>query len=188
MKKYLALIVFLPGFLWAQEQNEFQLGSNEIKFDVASAIAVGRYQLSYERFIADSWSVGISGILVDSKSQKRDFETGNSRTLEDFEIIPFVRYSLSKSKIRYYFIEVFASYNSGSYRQLERLVDNGIAYYGSVSYDYSDVALGGAIGHKFYLKEKFSVDIFVGAGKNLFQDGKSPDIISRVGLNLGYRF
>lgn len=188
MKKYLALLLLIPGFLMAQEQNEFQLGNNEIKFDVASAIAVGRYQFSYERFVGDSWSVGISGILVDSKSQKRDFETGNSRTLEDYEIIPFVRYALSKSKIRYYFIEVFASYNTGSYRQLERLVENGIAYYGTMNYDYSDVALGGAIGHKFYLKEKFSVDIFVGAGKNLFQDGKSPDFISRVGLNLGYRF
>lgn len=188
MKKYLAFLLMLPGFLMAQDQNEYQLGKNEIKFDIASFVAVGKYQLSYEHFIADSWSIGISGILVDSKSQKRDFETGNSRTLEDFEIIPFVRYSLSKSKIRYYFIEVFASYNSGSYRQLERLIDNGIAFYDSVNYDYSDVALGGAIGHKFYLKEKFSVDIFVGAGKNLFQDGKSPDIISRVGLNLGYRF
>lgn len=188
MKKILYFLILTTGMAHAQE-NTFSLGKNEIKFDVVSAVALGKIHASYERFLSDDFSVGISGIITSSNRLERDFTTGNSRTLEDYQIVPFVRYSLSKSQIRYYFIEVFASANSGKYRRMERILSgNGTAYYSDVEYDYSDVALGAAIGHKFYIKEKIGVDIFVGMGKNLFSSGESPDIITRVGVNLGYRF
>lgn len=188
MKKIFYFLILATGLANAQE-NTFSLGKNEIKFDVVSAIALGKYHVSYERFLSDDFSVGVSGIITSSDRLERDFTTGNNRTLEDYQIVPFVRYSLSKSQIRYYFIEVFASANSGKYRQLERLSgENGAGYYSTVDYDYSDVALGVAIGHKFYIKEKIGIDIFVGMGKNLFSSGESPDIITRAGLNVGYRF
>lgn len=189
MKKLLFIFLVLTQICYAQEANTFDLGKNEIKFDIVSLVALGKIHVSYERFLSDDFSVGVSGNFNESKSREEDFELGKNRTLEDYQIIPFVRYSLSKSQIRYYFIEVFVSANQGKYRELERLVDeNNNGYYQAVVKNYSDFAIGAAVGHKFYIKEKLGVDIFVGMGKNLFSSGESPDIISRVGINLGYRF
>ncbi|WP_276979076.1 DUF3575 domain-containing protein [Flavobacterium filum] len=189
MKKIIFLFLFSFCLVSAQDNQSFDLGKNELKFDVFSIVAFGKVHLSYERFLSDDFSVGVSGNFNQSKSREEDFELGKNRTLEDYQIIPFVRYSLSKSQIRYYFIEVFVSSNQGKYRELERLVDeNNNGYYEAVQKDYSDFAIGGAIGHKFYIKEKLGIDIFVGMGKNLFSSGESPDYISRVGINVGYRF
>jgi hypothetical protein len=189
MKKLIYIFLIISATAYAQNDSAFDLGKNELKFDVTSAIAFGKIHVSYERFISTDFSVGISGIINEGSKLEKDYTSGKSRTLEDYQIIPFVRYSLSKSQIRYYFIEVFVSANSGKYQELERLLDdNNVGFYQSVEKDYSDFAIGGAVGHKFYIKEKFSVDIFLGMGKNLFSNGESPDIVSRVGLNLGYRF
>lgn len=190
MKKILFIILpLIVQVSFSQESSSVNMGKNEIKFDVLSLVALGKIHLSYERFLNDDFSVGISGNFNQSKSREEDFETGKNRTLEDYQIIPFVRYNFSKSQIRYYFIEVFISVNQGKYRELERLIDqNNVGYYQAIEKDYSDYAIGAAVGHKFYIKEKLGVDIFVGMGKNLFSTGESPDLISRVGVNLGYRF
>ena len=189
MKKLFFIFLFLTQLSFALNNNAFDLGKNEIKFDVVSLVALGKIHVSYERFLKSDFSIGISGILNESNSLENDYVNGKSRTLEDYQIIPFVRYSLSKSQVRYYFIEVFVSANSGTYHELERLIDeNNNGYYLSVDKKYSDFAIGGAVGHKFYIKEKIGVDIFVGMGKNLFSNGESPEIVSRVGINLGYRF
>ncbi len=189
MKKIVFIFFVFVQAAFAQENNVFNLGKNEIKLDVVSLVALGKIHVSYERFLGDDFSVGISGNFNQSKSREEDFESGKNRTLEDYQLIPFVRYSLSKSQIRYYFVEVFVSANQGKYRELERLSDpDNNGYYQAVQKEYSDVAVGAAVGHKFYIKEKLGVDIFVGMGKNLFSSGESPDIISRVGVNLGYRF
>lgn len=189
MKKITVLFLFSIFLASAQDNQSFDLGKNEVKFDVFSLVAFGKVHVSYERFLSDDFSVGVSGNFNQSTSREEDFELGKNRTLEDYQIIPFVRYSLSKSQIRYYFVEVFVSANQGKYRELERLVDeNNNGYYEAIQKDYSDFAIGGAIGHKFYIKEKLGIDIFVGMGKNLFSSGESPDYISRVGINVGYRF
>ncbi len=189
MKKIAFLFLISSQWFWAQDQNKFDLGKNEIKFDVVSLVALGKIHISYERFLSDDFSIGISGNFNESSSLKDDFNRGKSRTLEDYQIIPFVRYSLSKSQIRYYFVEVFVSANQGTYRELKRFTnENNQGYYQSVDQSYSDYAIGAAVGHKFYIKEKIGVDIFVGMGKNLFQNDQSPEIVSRVGLNIGYRF
>ena len=52
---------------------------------------------------------------------------------------------------------------------------------------YTDGALGVAVGSKYISKGGFVVDIYAGAGRNLFSDN-SPAVVPRVGLNLGYRF
>jgi hypothetical protein len=189
MKKITILFLFSIFLASAQDNQSFDLGKNEVKFDVFSLVAFGKVHVSYERFLSDDFSVGVSGNFNQSTSREEDFELGKNRTLEDYQIIPFVRYSLSKSQIRYYFVEVFVSANQGKYRELERLVDeNNNGYYEAIQKDYSDFAIGGAIGHKFYIKEKLGIDIFVGMGKNLFSSDESPDYISRVGINVGYRF
>ena len=99
-----------------------------------------------------------------------------------------MRYALSKSKSRYYFAEIFGSYNGGDFKEIVRLTDNDIDYYTIKKSKYTDIGLGGSLGYKMYFKDSIALEFIVGFGSNLTNRDKSPDVISRVGLNLGYRF
>lgn len=190
MKKILIIGLLGIQFTYAQDTNKSSFGgNNEVRLDILSLIATTKIQLTYEHFLSQSFSVGLSGAVYASQSDKDDFEKGYDRTLPQTEITPFIRYTFPGNATRFYFLEVFTAYNSGKHRELHRFVDsNNNGYYKSVEGNYSDFALGGAIGYKMYFKEKISLDLHVGVGKNLFNQDKSPDLISRVGANIGYRF
>ena len=160
---------------------------NEVKIDALNLISNGRLGISYERFLNTDFSVGITGMFLNKSSKKDNFATDDTRTLIDYQVIPYVRYALSKSAVNLYYVEAFSSINGGQYKELVTL-NNGSADYVVTSVkDYNDVALGAPIGYKFYIKESFVVDVTIGMGKNLFH-ADSPKTISRLGINLGYRF
>lgn len=194
MKKLALLAVFFFQFANAQEQdsttivNPITLKKNEVRLDVVSLITKMRIHVSYERFLNKDFSLGLSASLSESKKAKDDFDENFDRTLPQYEINPYLRYSLSKSQVSYYYLEVFASGNGGKYKTKERFVDGGNGYYQAVENTYFDVALGGAVGYKLYFKEKFAIDLFVGMGKNLLNTDKSPELVPRVGASFGYRF
>jgi hypothetical protein len=71
---------------------------------------------------------------------------------------------------------------------MQRLVDNNVGYYQAVVREYSDVAIGAAVGYKFFIKKVVLVEAFAGMGKNLLKGEESPEAITRFGLNIGYRF
>lgn len=166
------------------------LKKNEIKLDVVSLIAMSRFHVSYERFLNKDFSVGVSGIISASNKRKDDFENGFNKTLPQYEATPFVRYSMSKSAVSYYFIEAFASVNGGKYRELKYFTNEieNIHYVQAVKDNYTDLAIGGAVGYKLYIKEKFGIELFVGVGKNMLNTSISPKYVQRVGANFGYRF
>lgn len=194
MKKLALLAVFFFQFANAQEQDStdvvspITLKKNEVRLDVVSLLTKTRIHLSYERFLNKDFSVGLSAILSASNKDKKDFDENFNRTLPQYEINPYVRYSLSKSQVSYYYVEAFASANGGKYKTKERFVEGGNGYYQAVENTYFDIALGGAVGYKLYFKEKFAVDLFVGMGKNLLNTDKSPELVPRVGASFGYRF
>jgi Protein of unknown function (DUF3575) len=190
MKKWLFLALLAFQFSNAQDGATILASKqNEVKLDVLSAIAFSKIHVSYERFLNKDFSIGISGGIQDSKNDKEDFDKGYDRSLPKYEVNPFVRYSLSKSQKSFYFAEVFVSANGGEYRELQRFVDeSGNGYYDTFKGNYTDVALGGALGYKLYIQEKFGLELFFGIGKNLFNTDKSPETIPHVGLNFGYRF
>ena len=160
---------------------------NEVKVDVLNGIANGKLGISYERFLNKDFSVGITGMMFNKKSKTDDFLKDDTRTLIDYQIIPYVRYAMSKSATNLYYLEAFANFNGGEFKELTTL-NNGTADYVVVTRnDYSDIALGGSVGYKLYFKESFVVDLNVGIGKNLFHDN-SPSTVARLGINLGYRF
>jgi len=197
MKK-LALLatVLLIQFANAQEQQQtndtvvspLSLKKNEIRFDVVSLITKLRFHVSYERFLNKDFSVGLSGSLAKSNKAKEDFEENFNKTLPEYEINPFVRYSLSKSERSYYFVEGFVSLNGGKYKELERIFDGTNNYITAVEGKYTDFAIGGAVGYKLYFNDKFCADMYVGVGKNLLNTDKSPTYVQRVGASFGYRF
>ena len=160
---------------------------NEVKIDGLNLISNGRLGISYERFLNSNFSVGITGMFLNKSSKEDKFATDDTRTLIDYQVIPYVRYALSKSAVNLYYVEAFTSINGGQFKELVTL-NNGAADYVVTSVkDYNDVAIGAAVGYKFYIKESFVVDVAIGMGKNLLH-ADSPKNISRLGINLGYRF
>ncbi|HEU0136242.1 MAG TPA: DUF3575 domain-containing protein [Flavobacterium sp.] len=188
MKKWVFILLLSTVGVQAQ-QDSAAVRKNELRIDLLSLIASSKLNLSYERFLNRSFSVGLTGSYADSKSVNEDFDSGYRSTLPKLEVIPYVRYNLSKGKAGYYFAEAFASANSGDYRETVRLTDtNGNGYYTVKKDSYFDVALGGGLGYKMYFGEKIAAELLVGFGSNLIDKSKSPDVISRVGLSVGYRF
>jgi hypothetical protein len=125
--------------------------------------------------------------MFNKNSKTDDFLTDDTRTLIDYQVIPYVRYAMSKSATNLYYLEGFVNFNGGEFKELTTL-NNGVADYVVVTRnDYSDIALGGSVGYKLYFKESFVVDLNVGIGKNLFNED-SPSTVARLGINLGYRF
>ncbi|MFN7045420.1 MAG: hypothetical protein ACK4M1_09505 [Flavobacterium sp.] len=160
---------------------------NEVKIDVLNLLANGRLGLSYERFLNNDFSIGITGLAFNKSSKTDNFLTDDTRTMIEYQVIPYVRYAMSKSATNLYYLEAFTNFNGGQYKELTTL-NNGTADYIVVTKsDYNDVALGASMGYKLYFKEGFVADFTVGIGKNLFNT-ESPSTIARLGINLGYRF
>ncbi|NMH29018.1 DUF3575 domain-containing protein [Flavobacterium silvaticum] len=188
MKKLL-LLLLCGTPLFAQETGSpIAEKKNEVRLDVLSAVAYGKANLSYERFLSDDWSVGLTGSFSFSDKFDKDFDRGYRNTLPKTEIIPYVRYRLSDSFKSYYFVEVFASLNSGDYKEMIRDSNGATAIYRINKEGYFDVAPGASIGYKVYFAEKFVLEFLAGAGFNLLDPDKSPDVVTRLGINVGYRF
>lgn len=188
MRKILILLAFAPLIVAAQE-NKLEAKRNEIRFDVLSVITSGKFGLSYERFIGKDFSLGLNANFSSSNKTKSDFNASSRNNLPKYEINPYVRYALSKSKTRYYFAEVFASTNGGDFKEIVKRTDNfNNDYYTVDVTQYTDFGLGGGLGYKMYIQEAWVIEFLAGFGSNLSNREKSPDVISRVGLNIGYRF
>jgi hypothetical protein len=187
MKKIIIVLLFATGFANAQE-SIISDKKNEFRVDVLSAILSSKLSVSYERFLENNFSIGVNANYSDSNKLTEDFENGYTNNLAKFEINPYVRYALSKGKTSYYFAEVFTSYNGGDFKEIVREENNGNAIYTTKTSKYTDIGAGASLGYKMYFKESIALELLVGFGYNLTNTDKSPDKISRVGINLGYRF
>lgn len=189
MKKLFCMLLLLSLTSQAQENTVLTNKKNEFRVDILSAIVNTKASLSYERFLKKDFSTGFNVNFSNSSKLNDDFDNGYRNNLPKFEFNPYLRYALSKSKSRYYFAEVFGSYNGGDFKEIIRLVDeNNNGYYTTQKSKYTDFGLGGSLGYKMYFHDSIALEFIVGFGKNLTNRAKSPDVISRVGLNLGYRF
>lgn len=189
MKKLFCLFLLFSLALQAQEKSVLAGKKNEFRVDVLSAIFYSKASLSYERFFGKDFSTGFNVNFSNSKKLNEDFDNGYRNNVPKYEFNPYLRYALSKSKLRYYFAEVFGSYNGGDFKEIIRLTDeNNNDYYTTRKTTYTDFGLGGSLGYKMYFHESIALEFIVGFGQNLTNRAKSPDVISRVGLNLGYRF
>jgi hypothetical protein len=167
MKKLLFTIaVITASFTQAQQ---------EIKLDIFDALALKTITITYERYIDEQSSFGVSG-LINFEKNNADFRYNEKRA-----ITPFFRHYFTADSQWNFFGEGFFSLNFG---ENEVVSDIGASTYE----DYTDGALGIAVGTK-YISEKggMTIDIFAGAGRNLFNDN-APAVVPRVGVNVGWRF
>lgn len=188
MKKILVALLLFSGIVNAQNESTISDKKNEFRIDVLSAILSSKISVSYERFFSNDFSVGLNVNYSDSKKLTEDFEEGYTNTIAKYEVNPYLRYALSKGKTNYYFAEIFTSFNGGDFKEIIREENAGTAVYTTKISSYSDIAAGGSLGYKMYFKESIALELLVGFGYNLLNTDKSPDKITRVGINLGYRF
>lgn len=197
LKKILLLsILFITSLAFSQQNDSIRNTTlnkkNEIRIDILKLLENSRLHLSYERFLNKKKSVGLSVLLLNGKAAEFSpfycNDCDNNTKTNSYQIIPYVRYSFSKNVKRFWYGEIFSSLNSGSYKSTDRLFDGTYGYYDKVEKKYTNVALGSSIGYKFYIKKRFVVDLHFGLAPNLLSNTNSPEVITRIGGNIGYRF
>jgi len=191
MKKLWLLGLLFAQCAVAQDSGDVPMlpGKNEVRVDLLTMALRTEFNLTYERFLNRTWSVGVFGGYANSQKLNDDFDSGFRNNVPKYEVNPFIRCNLSKGQKSFYYAEAFVSANGGDFKEIVRETDaSGNAYYATEKSTYSDFGIGGGLGYKLYIHEKLAIDVGVGIGANLFNRDKSPDTISRVGLGIGYRF
>ena len=168
MKKNLLILALLISS-FAQAQREIQL-------DLLDALALKTIEISYEHYLNEQSSVGISA-LINFEKFSADFKYNEKRVFT-----PFFRHYFTTENNWNFFGEGFFSLNFGE-REIAPLGVGGVA----TLEDYTDGALGVAAGTKYVSENGLTIAIYGGAGRNLFNDN-SPIIVPRVGVNVGWRF
>ena len=165
MKKVLLAFTLLISSLGFTQQ--------EIKLDVADALVIRSLEFSYESYLTEDSSFGISALFNLAKQDVK------FRYNENTMITPYYRHYFSTNEQWNFFGEGFIGINSG---KTESVKDSGI-------YDvkYTDGALGVAVGTKYISNGGLVIDLYGGVGRNLF-GSDSPILVPRVGLNVGWRF
>jgi hypothetical protein len=165
MKKNILLFtLFIGSFGFAQQ---------EIKLDIGDAIVIRGLEFSYERYLTDDSSFGVSALFNLEK------EGVTFRYNENMVITPYYRHYFTTNEQLNFFGEGFFGINSG---KKEAIKDSG-------DYDvkFTDGALGVAVGAKYIASGGLVIDFYGGVGRNLF-GSNSPILLPRVGLNIGWRF
>jgi len=165
MKKIILLFTLLTS--------SFVFSQKEIKLDIGDALVIRSLEFSYENYINDESSFGVSALF---NLAKQDI---NFRYNENVMITPYYRHYFTSEYNWNFFGEGFIGVNSGKKESIED----------SRNFDvkYTDAALGIAVGTKYEAKGGLIIDVYGGLGRNLF-GSDSPVLVPRIGLNVGWRF
>lgn len=164
MKKIVFLFTVCIGSLSYAQQ--------EIKLDIGDALIIKGLEISYEKYLTDDSSFGVSALFNLAK------QSDTFRYNENIMITPYYRHYFTTNEQWNFFGEGFFGINSG---KKESVKDSG-------NYDvkYTDGALGIAVGTKYVASGGLVIDVYGGIGRNLF-GANSPIIVPRIGLNIGWR-
>lgn len=195
MKKIAFLVVLLFCITTFAQENDFKYPQDknkktELKISPSSLIVIAAIDISYERLINKDTSYGVSVFFTaDDENNDIDFP-------RDFSVTPFYRWFFNERTFaRGFFVEGFGMLNTNRDKFYDRSFDS----FGNATSNYVDgetnvrFALGISVGGKFVLKSGFTAEVFLGVGRNILGDTSSdfyndPNIVSRGGVSLGYRF
>ena len=167
MKKLLLAFGLLASTLSYAQQ--------EIKLDIGDALVIKSLEFSYENYISESSSFGISALFNLANQDDR------FRYNENTMITPYYRNYFSTNEEWNFFGEAFLGINSGKEESDE---ENNPGVYDN---KYTDGALGVAVGTKYITGSGLTIDVHAGVGRNLF-GSDSPTLVPRLGVNIGWRF
>ena len=145
----------------------------EIKLDIGDALVIKSLEFSYEKYVTENSSVGISALF--NLADQDDSFRYNENTM----ITPYYRNYFSTNEQWNFFGEAFLGINSG---KIETIEDSG-----DFNEKYTDAALGIAVGTKYVASSGLTIDVHAGIGRNLF-GSDSPTLVPRLGVNVGWRF
>ena len=165
MKKivFLILIAFTGININAQQ--------HEVKVDVFDLVTFKSLETTYMYILNEESGVGMSVFM--RLAEKKNIFNYN----EKMSFTPFYRQYFPLGAVDNVFAEAFFSINSG-----EGLNDK------KENVKYTDGAFGFAIGKSYITPRGFVAEAFVGAGRNLFDTQGAPNLVPRIGINLGFRF
>jgi len=166
MKKLLLITFFFISSMGFSQQ--------EIKVDIFDALALKTVEVSYEYYLDEQSSVGLSA-LFNFEKQSADFRYNETRIFT-----PYFRHYFSTENKWNFFGEAFMAISSGT-KSIDMIGSS------NVYKDYSDGALGVAVGYKYSSEDGLTIDGHIGIGRNLFSSF-SPILVPRIGVNVGYQF
>jgi hypothetical protein len=188
VKKILILfIVFKSLSIAAQSSLEnFQpTGKNELRLDVGRLLTTSGVQLTYERFLNKDFSMGVNFLLFDTNQNIYFFFESNNK--RNYKVEPFVRFSISKNTKRFFYVEGYCSVIGSEGNDIKRFSDGVYGYYDREFSRAATVAIGAAIGYKFYVKKHFCMDFNIGFSSNV-ADAADVPALPKIGIATGYRF
>ena len=145
--------------------SSFVNAQQEVSIDLGDALVMKTLELSYEYYLSSQNSLGMSALF------NFNGENSDLRYNEETMITPFFRHYFSSSESFNYFGEIFLGVNSGERQDKE----------------YTDAAIGAAIGAKYNLGSGIVITGLAGLGRNLFTSD-SYELVPRLGVNVGYKF
>lgn len=175
------LVISIAAFAQETPAETIDNPKNEFKVNAFNLIALNLIDVSYEHLKNEETSFGVS--VQFNVSGDSEWDTDYYRS---FGLTGFYRKYFSKKYAKGFFVEGFGMLNSGKddYHIYDYDTDSlTLAYDDS----YTDFALGVSIGGKWATRGGFVMEVFGGAGRNLFNE-TGPDVVGRGGVSLGYRF
>lgn len=177
-KSILAILIFSIVFTINAQENQkinkevnSNQNFNEVKLNGLFLI-LGAFEVSYDRTLSDESAIGVSVFLPFDKDVSDEIK---------FTISPYYRFYFGNKYAAGFFVEGFGILNS---------TNRNIDFFTEDEDDFrTDFALGFSVGGKWVTKKGFSIELFGGIGRNLFNNEDADyEIIGRGGINLGYRF
>ncbi|MDP4989352.1 MAG: hypothetical protein NWP54_04305, partial [Polaribacter sp.] len=139
MKKiFLAFALLISSLGFSQQ---------EIKLDVADALIIRSLEFSYEKYLSEESSIGVSALF---NLAKQDV---SFRFNENSMITPYYRHYFTKIAECNLFGEGFVGINSGK----KETIKNS----GNYDISYTDGALGVAVGMKYFASGGLVIDVFI---------------------------
>ena len=183
---YLLLSIFFSMSINAQNTEAIDSlnTKQEVRLDLFQLILLPGIDITYERFIDDLSSWGVTGFI------NFDNEFSEAYRFEYFEISPFYRlYFKSKNANNSgFFVQPFLSLTSGEYDYYPYDSSNN-----SGVKDFFGLAGGAVIGRKWVNQKKYTFEIHAGVGRyfafektnNAYREGTA---YPRINFAIGKRF
>lgn len=196
MKKTFITFIILCSFQLsvAQDQSDLpprDINKNEISINPINLIAFAALDIGYERVLTNNTTLGFDLFYRFSNTIDSDNDIIDQDGIFDKEIAFTTRfkYFFGNRVARGFYLESFGMLSSGEHENYVQVRDSQGNFINSIYIDeeFTDFALGFAVGGKFVTTKGFFLDISMGLGRNLLTD-ESPDVIVRPKLYLGYRF